>query len=309
MQQNEQRGLMPRFMEGLKKSREGLRKKMAQALSFDKEADTKILEELEEALITADVGVSTSFKIIGILDERMRRDRTITGERLRDELKNIIKELLRDNNADKGKGEYTPTVLLIVGVNGVGKTTSAGKLAALHVREGKDVLIAAADTFRAAAIEQLEVWAQKAGANIIKHREGSDPAAVVFDTLNAAKARNTPVVICDTAGRLHNQKNLMEELRKIQRIINKEAKDYTRETYLVLDATTGQNALIQAKMFKEVTDITGIILTKLDGSAKGGIVLAIKNELNIPIKYIGLGEGISDLYPFNRNLFTEAFLG
>ncbi len=302
-------GLIPKFMEGLRKSREGIKRRMDRVLSFSKGTDAEMLEELEEVLITADVGVSTGLKIIETLDERMRRDRTITGEKVREELKDIIKEMLKDDTCVSGTDEGLPTVLLIVGVNGVGKTTSVGKLAALYTQKGKDVLIAAADTFRAAATEQLEAWAEKSGAKVIKHREGADPAAVVFDTLNAAKARGTPIVICDTAGRLHSRKNLMEELKKIQRIINKEAADCIKKTYLVLDATTGQNALTQAKMFKNVADITGIILTKLDGSAKGGIVLAIKNELDIPIEYIGLGEGIDDLCPFDRDIFADALLG
>jgi fused signal recognition particle receptor len=252
--------------------------------------------------------VNTSLEIIGVLNERIKQDKGIVGERVREELKSIIREML-DGEGVKNILEGRPSVILVVGVNGVGKTTSIGKLAALYKRKGKRVLIAAADTFRAAAIEQLEVWGQRAGVELIKHSEGSDPAAVVFDALSAARARNADIVICDTAGRLHNKKNLMEELKKIQRIINREAEGRIRETYLVLDATTGQNALAQAKMFKEITDITGIILTKLDGTAKGGIVLAIKNELDIPVKYIGLGEGMEDLQPFDGKAFADAFLG
>lgn len=315
-----QQGIILRVMDGLKKSREQIKKSMDRVFALGSKPDLEMLEELEEVLITADVGVSTSLEIIGVLGDRMKQDRTIKGERAKEELKDIIKGILNSGiqrDAVENTGEDitgnmkrdTPIVLLIVGVNGVGKTTSIGKLAAFYKSKGKKVLIAAADTFRAAAIEQLEVWARNTGADIIKQKEGSDPAAVVFDALSAAKARNAQVVICDTAGRLHNKKNLMEELKKMQRIINKEAKDYIRETYLVLDATTGQNALVQAKMFKEITDITGLILTKLDGTAKGGIVLAINNELDLPVKYIGLGEGIEDLQPFDAEVFAEAFLG
>ncbi|MGI6703152.1 MAG: signal recognition particle-docking protein FtsY [Clostridia bacterium] len=306
--QERQPGLIPRFMEGLKKSREDIRKKVDRVLSLANKPDPEMLEELEEALITADVGVGTSLEIIEALNERIRQDRSLTGEGVREELKSIIREMLDDERTE-AVPEDTATVILVVGVNGVGKTTSIGKLAAHYKHRGKKVLIAAADTFRAAAIEQLEVWGQRAGAEIIKHSEGSDPAAVVFDALGAARARNAEVVICDTAGRLHNKKNLMEELKKIQRIINREAGDCSRETYLVLDATTGQNALVQARMFKEITDITGIILTKLDGTAKGGIVLAIKRELDIPVKYVGLGEGMEDLQPFDGKAFAQAFLG
>ena len=308
MQEERHSGLIPRFMEGLRKSREDIKKKVDLLLSLGNKPEPEMLEELEEVLITADVGVGTSLEIIGVLNERIKQDKGIVGERVREELKSIIREML-DGEGVKNILEGRPSVILVVGVNGVGKTTSIGKLAALYKRKGKRVLIAAADTFRAAAIEQLEVWGQRAGVELIKHSEGSDPAAVVFDALSAARARNADIVICDTAGRLHNKKNLMEELKKIQRIINREAEGCNRETYLVLDATTGQNALAQAKMFKEITDITGIILTKLDGTAKGGIVLAIKNELDIPVKYIGLGEGMEDLQPFDGKAFADAFLG
>ncbi|MDD2573230.1 MAG: signal recognition particle-docking protein FtsY [Bacillota bacterium] len=308
MQEERHSGLIPRFMEGLRKSREDIKKKVDLLLSLGNKPEPEMLEELEEVLITADVGVGTSLEIIGVLNERIKQDKGIVGERVREELKSIIREML-DGEGVKNILEGRPSVILVVGVNGVGKTTSIGKLAALYKRKGKRVLIAAADTFRAAAIEQLEVWGQRAGVELIKHSEGSDPAAVVFDALSAARARNADIVICDTAGRLHNKKNLMEELKKIQRIINREAEGRIRETYLVLDATTGQNALAQAKMFKEITDITGIILTKLDGTAKGGIVLAIKNELDIPVKYIGLGEGMEDLQPFDGKAFADAFLG
>jgi fused signal recognition particle receptor len=306
--QDKRQGLLPRFMEGLKKSREDIKKKVDLIFSLGNKPDPEMLEELEEVLITSDAGVNTSLEVINTLSERMRRDKTITGERIKGELKNILKEMLGAPGLET-KIAATPVVILVVGVNGVGKTTTIGKLAALYKNEGKKVLLAAADTFRAAAIEQLQVWGQRAGADVIKHSEGSDPAAVVFDALNAAKARGADVLIVDTAGRLHNKKNLMEELKKVQRVINREAEGHSRETYLVLDATTGQNALVQAKTFKEITDITGIILTKLDGTAKGGIVLAISRELGIPVRYVGLGEGMEDLQPFDAGFFVDALLG
>lgn len=299
-------GLLPKLMEGLKKSREDLKDKMDSIFTLRNKLDPEMLEELEEVLITADVGVETSLEIVSALNKSMKKNSNITDAR--EELKRIIREMA-DTGASGVPDRGPLKVILIVGVNGVGKTTTIGKLAALYRSEGRKVTIAAADTFRAAAIEQLEVWGRRAGADIIKHSEGSDPAAVVFDALSAAKARKADVLICDTAGRLHNKKNLMEELRKVQRIINREARDCSRETYLVLDATTGQNALAQARMFADIADITGIVLTKLDGSAKGGIVLAINRELDIPVRYVGLGEGIDDLQPFDGDAFVEALLG
>ncbi len=299
-------GLLPKLMEGLKKSREDLKDKMDSIFTLRNKLDPEMLEELEEVLITADVGVETSLEIVSALNKSMKKNSNITDAR--EELKRILREMA-DTGASGVPDRGPLKVILIVGVNGVGKTTTIGKLAALYRSEGRKVTIAAADTFRAAAIEQLEVWGRRAGADIIKHSEGSDPAAVVFDALSAAKARKADVLICDTAGRLHNKKNLMEELRKVQRIINREARDCSRETYLVLDATTGQNALAQARMFADIADITGIVLTKLDGSAKGGIVLAINRELDIPVRYVGLGEGIDDLQPFDGDAFVEALLG
>jgi fused signal recognition particle receptor len=299
-------GLLPKLMEGLKKSREDLKDKMDSIFTLRNKLDPEMLDELEEVLITADVGVETSLEIVSALNKSMKKNSNITDAR--EELKRILREMA-DTGASGVPDRGPLKVILIVGVNGVGKTTTIGKLAALYRSEGRKVTIAAADTFRAAAIEQLEVWGRRAGADIIKHSEGSDPAAVVFDALSAAKARKADVLICDTAGRLHNKKNLMEELRKVQRIINREARDCSRETYLVLDATTGQNALAQARMFADIADITGIVLTKLDGSAKGGIVLAINRELDIPVRYVGLGEGIDDLQPFDGDAFVEALLG
>jgi fused signal recognition particle receptor len=301
-------GLLSRLMQGLAKSREDIRKKIDGILALGSKPGPEMLEELEEVLITADVGIDTSLEVINTLGERMRRDKTVTGEKIKEELKKILKEMLESDGQD-ADGENVPAVILVVGVNGVGKTTTIGKLAALYKSKGKKVLAAAADTFRAAAIEQLQVWGQRAGADVIKHSEGSDPGAVVFDALGAFKARKADVLIIDTAGRLHNKKNLMEELKKVKRIINREAEGYRIETYLVLDATTGQNALVQAKTFKEITDITGIILTKLDGTAKGGIVFAIGRELGVPVKYVGIGEGIDDLQPFDGEIFVDAILG
>jgi fused signal recognition particle receptor len=301
-------GLISSMREGLKKSRQDIRRKVDRIFPLGNKPDPEMLEELEEVLITSDVGIGTSLEIINTLGERIRRDKTVSGENVRKELKGILKEML-DTKAPETANEQTPMVILVVGVNGAGKTTTIGKLAALYKSKGSKVLIAAADTFRAAAIEQLEIWSRRAGADLIKHTEGSDPAAVVFDALNAAKARKSEILICDTAGRLQNKKNLMEELKKIQRIVNKEAEGFKRETFLVLDATTGQNALMQAKTFREITDITGIILTKLDGTAKGGIVVAIKKELDIPVRYVGIGEGMEDLQPFDGDAFVDALLG
>lgn len=302
------KGLLPRFIEGLKKSREDIKDKVDRVIGLGKKLDPEMMEDLEEILITADVGVGTSLKVIEMLNQRIKQNRNVTGDNVKEELKKILREML-DTQETQDHDGHRPSVILMVGVNGVGKTTTIGKLAARYKDQGKRVLMAAADTFRAAAIEQLEIWGRRAGADIIKHNEGSDPAAVVFDAVKAAKARNVDVLICDTAGRLHNKKNLMEELKKMQRIINREAGGWNRETYLVLDATTGQNALAQAKMFKEAADITGIVLTKLDGTAKGGIVLAITKELGIPVRFIGLGEGVDDLQPFDGETFVEAFIG
>ena len=253
----------------------------------------------------ADIGMDTTVEIIDRLKDKIRKEKINEVEMVYPALKEVIKDMLLEG-VEEGEDNGEKKVLLVIGVNGVGKTTSIGKLAAKNKEEGKKVLLAAADTFRAAAIDQLEVWSQRANVELIKHEEGSDPAAVVFDAIQAAKARNTDLLICDTAGRLHNKKNLMNELSKINRIIDREFSEAKKETLLVLDGTTGQNAIIQAKQFMEACPIDGIILTKLDGTAKGGVVISIKQTLNIPVRYIGVGEGIDDLQEFDAESFAEA---
>ncbi len=282
--------------------------KIDRVLAIRGRIDEDTLEELEEILITSDVGVNTTFEIIDRLRDEVKAQKLTNPTEFKDVLKSILCGILPDEETEVISGPG-PVPILIIGVNGTGKTTTVGKLAAMFKKEGKRVLMAAGDTFRAAATEQLEEWSRRVGVEIVKNYSGSDPAAVIYDAIQAAKARKVDVVLCDTAGRLHNKKNLMEELRKIQRVINRELEDSNRQTYLVLDATTGQNALAQARMFKEAVDLTGIILTKLDGTAKGGIVFAIGKELGIPVKYVGMGEGVEDLQPFDRNSFVEAILG
>ena len=265
--------------------------------------DEDLLEELEEALILSDVGASTSAKIVAEEEKRAKLRKTTTASELRDLLREVLTDNMLDNQPLDVSGR--PAVILVIGVNGVGKTTSIGKLAARYVSEGKKVMLSAADTFRAAAADQLEIWAKRAGADIVRHGEGADPAAVVFDAISAAKARGSDIIIVDTAGRLHNKANLMNELAKIARVISRELPDASRETLLVLDATTGQNGLQQAKVFRETAGLTGIILTKLDGTAKGGIVIAIAQELGVPVKFVGVGEGIDDLTPFDPTAFVR----
>ena len=287
---------------GLTKTRNALTDKINEALNLAVSIDDDLYEELEEILIMADIGMDTTMEIIEKLKDKIRKEKINDVELVRPALKSVIAEMMKagsDTNAEK-------EVILVIGVNGVGKTTSIGKLAAMNKAEGKKVLLAAADTFRAGAIDQLVVWSERAKVDIVKHGEGSDPAAVVFDAINASKSRGVDLLICDTAGRLHNKKNLMDELGKINRIIDRELSDAHKETLLVLDGTTGQNAVIQAKQFMEVCPIDGIILTKLDGTAKGGVVISIKNTLNIPVKYIGVGEGIDDLQAFDPESFVEA---
>ena len=251
----------------------------------------------------ADVGVTTAEEIVEKLRDAVFKKGLRKAKDVKEEIKSIVADLL--SGGEELDMITVPSVILVIGVNGVGKTTSIGKMAAMFKAEGKKVILGAADTFRAAAIDQLEIWADRAGVDIVKHKEGADPAAVVFDTIAAGKARNADIIICDTAGRLHNKKNLMEELAKIYRVIDRQLPYADREILLVLDATTGQNAVNQAKEFKDVAEITGIILTKLDGTAKGGVVLAIKNDLKVPVKFIGVGEGIDDLRPFNPKAFAE----
>lgn len=298
-------GFFGRLKESLTKTRRGFIEKI-DVLLRNRAIDEDLYEELEEILVQADVGVNTAMDLV----ERVRR--TVKERRLDDagELKDILKEHIRDmlgnDTAFLDAGSEPPTVIMVVGVNGVGKTTTIGKLAHMYKADGKKVLIGAADTFRAAAIDQLEVWSERVGVDLIKHREGADPAAVAFDSLQAAKARRADVLIIDTAGRLHTKTNLMEELKKINRVLNREIAGAPHEVLLVLDATTGQNAVNQARLFGEAVGVTGIALTKLDGSAKGGIVIAIKQVLDIPVKLIGIGEGIEDLRPFSPVDFVEA---
>ena len=289
---------------GLTKTRNALTDKINETLKLAVTIDEDLYEELEEILIMADIGMDTTMDIIERLKEKIRKEKINDVEMVQPALKEVIADMM--SGKDEIVEESGKRVVLVIGVNGVGKTTSIGKLAAKNKQAGKKVLLAAADTFRAAAIDQLVVWSERAKVDIVKHEEGSDPAAVVFDAINASKARNVDLLICDTAGRLHNKKNLMDELGKINRIIEREYSDAKKETLLVLDATTGQNAVIQAKQFMEVCPVDGIVLTKLDGTAKGGVVISIKNSLNIPVKYIGVGEGVDDLQEFDAESFVEA---
>ncbi|SUY47273.1 signal recognition particle-docking protein FtsY [Clostridium putrefaciens] len=297
-------GLFEKLKSGLSKTRDTLTDKVNDMLNLAVTIDEELYEELEEVLITSDIGVDTSIDIINRLKVKIREERINDPELIKPCLKQIIKELMVDEDPIDNK--VFPKVILVIGVNGVGKTTSIGKLALNYKSNGKKVVLAAADTFRAAAIDQLEVWSSRANVDLIKHKEGSDPAAVVYDAIQASKARKADVLICDTAGRLHNKKNLMDELSKINRIIDREFSEAEKQTLLVLDGTTGQNAIIQAKQFMEASPLDGIILTKLDGTAKGGVVISIKRELKIPVKYIGVGEGIDDLQEFNAEAFAEA---
>lgn len=297
-------GLFEKLKKGLVKTKDSMIDKIEGVLSSFTKIDEELFEELEETLILCDIGVNTSVKICDELRNRVKEQGIKDPEKIKGMIKDIISEMLGE---DKPLDLSTkPSVVLVIGVNGVGKTTTIGKLANQLKNDGKKVLVAAADTFRAAAIEQLEVWTDRAGVDIIKHSEGSDPAAVIYDAIAAAKARNVDVLLCDTAGRLHNKKNLMEELRKISRIINTQAQGSSLEVLLALDATTGQNAVNQAKQFKEVADITGIILTKLDGTAKGGIIISITDDLKIPVKVVTVGEKIDDIQPFSNQDFVNA---
>lgn len=290
---------------GLTKTRDGLTDKISEMLKLYVTIDEDLFEEIEEILITSDIGVNTSLFVIERLKEKIKEEKIKEPSKVKGCLKEVIIEILGDTSETIAP-KSTPQISLVVGVNGVGKTTSIGKMAWNLKNQGYKVTLAAADTFRAAAIDQLEIWANRASVELIKHQEGSDPAAVIFDAIQAAKARKTEILICDTAGRLHNKKNLMEELGKINRVIEREYSEASKTTLLVLDATTGQNAIIQAKQFLEVCSVDGIILTKLDGTAKGGIVVSIKHELNIPVKLVGVGEGIEDLQEFNSREFVEA---
>lgn len=298
-------GFFDKLKNGMSKTRENFSGKLNQVFSAFTRVDEELMEELEEILILCDMGVRTTQVVMDELQERIREKKIRDPQQVKEELRQIIANMV----ASEADAESFPKVILVVGVNGVGKTTSIGKIANVYKKNGKTVLLAAADTFRAAAADQLTIWAERAGVPIVKYGEGHDPAAVVYDAIDSAKHRGTDVVICDTAGRLHNKKNLMSELNKIKRVIEKEYPEAQKETLLVLDGTTGQNAIVQAKEFAAVADITGIILTKLDGTAKGGAVCAIKEELGVPVRYIGVGEGIDDLQPFVAEEFARALLG
>ena len=296
-------GIFKKINFGLRKTRNNVSGAIDNVLDSYTSIDQELFDELEEALVMGDVGVTTASEITLRLNDVVRKKGIKDPADVKAEIKDIVAEML-EGGEDMGLITI-PSVILVIGVNGVGKTTTIGKLAARYKAEGKSVILAAADTFRAAAIDQLDVWAERAGVDIVKHKEGADPAAVIFDTISAAKARGTEIIICDTAGRLHNKKNLMEELGKIYRVIDRELPYSDREVLLVLDATTGQNAVNQAREFAKIAEITGIILTKLDGTARGGVVLSIKNDLKVPVKFIGVGEGIDDLQPFNPHAFAD----
>lgn len=299
-------GFFDKIKQGLKKTSDAVSESIGDVMAAFVKVDEDLLEELEEAMILADLGASTASRAVDELRDRAKHQHINTKEELRSVLCDILSEMMQeDSGLDISK---KPAVILVIGVNGVGKTTTIGKLAASYTAQGMRVMLSAADTFRAAAADQLEIWAKRAGADIVRHGEGADPAAVVFDSIAAAKARNCDVIIVDTAGRLHNKANLMNELNKIDRVITRELPDSSRETLLVLDATTGQNAVSQAEQFNKVAKLTGIVLTKLDGTAKGGIVVAISAGLGVPVKYVGAGEGIDDLMPFERKAFVEALL-
>lgn len=296
-------GLFEKLKNGLKKTRDGFAGGFRSLVNSFTKIDEELFEELEELLIMADVGTTTTQHILTDLRKAVKEKGLKDPSQITDTLKEIMSNRMTGNN--QLVLDTKPTVILVIGVNGVGKTTSIGKLAALYRSEGKKVILGAADTFRAAAIDQLQIWADRAQVDIVRQSEGADPAAVVFDTCRAAVARQADLAICDTAGRLHNKKNLMDELAKINKVVHREAPDSRVEALLVLDATTGRNAVNQAKEFSNVTDITGIILTKLDGTAKGGVVLAIEDELHIPVKFVGVGEKIDDLMPFDPRAFVE----
>ena len=296
-------GFFGKIKEGLKKTRDSISNGVNSILNSFTKIDDELFEELEETLVMADVGVTTAGEICDRLRKKIKETGVTDPKEIKGMMKEIISEMLGENEGLKL--DTKPSVILVIGVNGVGKTTSIGKIAAQLKREGKKVVLGAADTFRAAAIDQLGIWAERAGVSMVKSVEGTDPASVVFDTIDSAKSKGADVIICDTAGRLHNKKNLMDELAKINRVIARELPESSVETLLVLDAATGQNAVNQAREFKNAADITGIVLTKLDGTAKGGIIIAISNELNIPVKFVGVGEGIDDLQPFDAAEFAD----
>lgn len=299
-------GLFSKLVQGLTKTRNNILEGVDNVLRSFTKIDEELYEELEEALIMADIGVNTTMEIMMELREKVKENKVSEPSQLKELIVNIIAGKISTGTHELNIEPGTPTVILVIGVNGVGKTTTIGKLANQLKQQHKKVIIGAADTFRAAAIEQLEVWGERSGVDVIKHHEGADPAAVIYDALQAAKARKSDILICDTAGRLHNKTNLMKELEKIFKVIEREFPQANKEVLLVLDATTGQNAVQQVKLFKEVAEISGIILTKLDGTAKGGIIIGIHSSMGIPVKFIGVGEGIDDLQPFNPEEFSKA---
>ncbi len=300
-------GFFDKLKQGLTKTKTSINEKINDVFSNFRKVDEEFLEELEEALIMSDIGIETSTKIISNLRERIKKEKIEDDEQVKEALRQEIEKILEisDNSL---KLETKPSVILVIGVNGVGKTTSIGKMAARLARDGKKVVVAAADTFRAAAVEQLEIWSKRAGAEIVKREEGIDPASVVYDAIEKTKEIGADILICDTAGRLHNKKYLMDELNKIQKVINKEMPEASKEVLLVIDAGTGQNAISQVKAFKEQADITGIVLTKLDGTAKGGAIVGIVEENKIPVKFIGVGEQIDDMEIFNSKDFAKAII-
>ena len=300
-------GFFEKIKNGLKKTRTAMANTFGGIFSGFSGANEEFYEELEESMILADMGVETSCKAVELLRERVKEEKLRDAEEIRNALKDILVQMLNVGDTALKLGTR-PSVVLVIGVNGVGKTTTIGKLAHALSAQGEKVLLCAADTFRAAAADQLEIWANRSGVDIVRQHEGADPASVVYDAIAAAKARGTDVILCDTAGRLHNKANLMNELGKISRIIDRELPDADKEVLLVLDGTTGQNGLMQAKQFKEIAGVTGIALTKLDGTAKGGICVAIAQELGVPVKYVGLGEGIDDLQPFNAEEYVKALI-
>ena len=297
-------GFFSKIKEGLKKTRDKMTKSVEQMLNTFTTIDESLFEELEELLVMGDVGITTAEHICEELKKKVKENGVTNPDEIMDMLRDTVADMLR--GGEELHISTKPSVILVIGVNGVGKTTTIGKIASMLTKEGKKVILGAADTFRAAAIEQLEEWSHRAGVDIVAHSEGADPAAVIFDGIQAAKARKCDVLICDTAGRLHNKKNLMNELNKIFRVIEREYPEAEKEVLLVLDATTGQNAISQAKVFKEVSNITGVALTKLDGTAKGGVIIALQSELGLPVKLVGVGEKVDDLQKFNSDDFVEA---
>ncbi|MDO5754916.1 MAG: signal recognition particle-docking protein FtsY [Tissierellia bacterium] len=306
--EGDSRSFLQRLKDGLTKTRSNLSNKIDQMLASYHKVDGEMMEDLEDILISSDMGVETTMDIVDALEERIKLKRMDDPSEVKKELVSIIKEKIEENEMDHGLSIAPPSIILVVGVNGVGKTTTIGKMAHRFKKEGKTVQLAAADTFRAAAIEQLTEWANRANVPIIAHSEGADPAAVIYDAIQSAKSKKTDVLICDTAGRLHNKKNLMNELEKINRIIQREYGEAQKEVFLVVDGTTGQNAIFQAKEFKNVTDLTGVIITKLDGTAKGGMVIPLELELGLPVKLIGIGEQMNDLVDFKVDEFIDAIV-